>query len=185
MASIKRRAMPAVSHEAASFAEASLWNWTSKLLDLGFRRTDNSLANLGDQLLLALIRIDGQEPMVPPLQVRKHCELAVTGEKDRLYGNEGVRDLRDLVGAAARVRQIGNDEPGHVGQGQNCPSEVLARWLVEVEQDRQVLVLAEFVTEGIKNCFALRREAAKDQDSFFTDGVDNVADFLDCEAGGR
>ena len=116
--------------------------------------------------------------MVPPLQVRKHCELAVTGEKDRLYGNEGVRDLRDLVGAAARVRQIGNDEPGHVGQGQNCPGAVLARWLVEVEQDRQVLVLAEFVTEGIKNCFALRREAAKDQDSFFTDGVDNVADFL-------
>src|SRR4051794_24012046 len=51
--------------------------------------------------------------MVPSLQVRKHCELAVSREKDRLNGNEGVHDLRDLVGAAARVRQIGNDEPGH------------------------------------------------------------------------
>jgi hypothetical protein len=49
---------------------------------------------------------------------------------------------------------------------------------VEVEQDWQVVMLAQLLTNSVENCFTVSSEATEDQHRFRCDGVDNVADLL-------
>ena len=60
----------------------------------------------------------------------------------------------------------------------NSFSDVPIRWLLEIEQDRQVIPFPKFVSDGVEDGFAFWREAAKDEDHLGSDGVDDVADFL-------
>jgi len=46
---------------------------------------------------------------------------------------------------AARVGEIGDNEAGHVGQRGDRPGEVLAGGLLEIEQDWQIITLAEWL----------------------------------------
>src|SRR3954453_7002089 len=120
----------------------------------------------------------GQNPMISSTQVLKHGEFATLRQKDRLNGNRRSRDYRrQLVWDAARVSQVGDDEARQVSQGRNCSCEVLAGWLVEVEQDRHVAPVAQFLAQSVEDCFALRGETPKDEYCLLSDGVDDVADF--------
>jgi hypothetical protein len=51
-----------------------------------------------------------------------------------------------LLRDAARVSQLGNDEAGHAGQQCDSLSNVLSGRKLKVEQDRQVVTLAQFLT---------------------------------------
>ena len=53
-----------LTNDGAPRAEAPLWNWASKLLDLGLSRADHSLPKVGDQAFLAVVAVDRQNPMI-------------------------------------------------------------------------------------------------------------------------
>src|ERR1017187_4658543 len=103
-----------------------------------------------------------QNPMVSPLQIGEHGVLALSFQDDRLHRYDSVWDEgSQLVRHTARVGQIGDDEPGHVGQRGDRPGEVLAGGLLEIEQDRQIIALAELVSNRVENYFSLRRKATQ------------------------
>ena len=56
--------------------------------------------------------------------------------------------------------------------------EVLRLRLVEVEDDRQVAALAEFLAQPLQDCDPAFGEPPEQQHALSTDGVDDVADFL-------
>src|SRR5208283_5686741 len=56
--------------------------------------------------------------------------------------------------------------------------KVFAGRLLEIEQDRQIIALAELVSNRVENHFSLRREAAENEHHFGSDGVNDTADFL-------
>jgi hypothetical protein len=113
------------------------------------------------------------------LKVDEHRVLALPYQQDRADWNNGGWDYhRQFVWDAAWLRQVSDNEPGHIGQGLNRSSEILAGRLVEVEQDREVVALPQFLSQGIEHRLALRREAAEDQHGLGGDGVDGIADLL-------
>lgn len=89
-------------------------------------------------------------------------------------------DCHQLLWDALRIGNIGDYEPGHVRQRRDGLGDVPAGRLVEIEEDWQVVPLAEFISDGVENGFTLRTESAKNQDDFRCDRVDDVADFSDC-----
>jgi hypothetical protein len=76
------------------------------------------------------------------------------------------------------VAQIGNHKPGHVRQRRDGFGNVPVRRLFKVEEDRQIVPLAKLVSDGVEYGLALGREAAKDEDDFGRDRVDDVADLF-------
>src|SRR4051794_24271878 len=87
-------------------------------------------------------------------------------------------DGLQLLGDAARVSQISDDEAGHAGQQRDGFGDVAGGWDIEVEQDRQVVVLTQFLAYGVENRFALWRKTPQDQHRFPRDRVDNLTDLL-------
>src|SRR3954453_24139033 len=79
---------------------------------------------------------------------------------------------------AAWIRQIGNDEPSHVGEGLDRPGQIFAVRLIEVEQDGQEVTLAQLLAQSVKDRFALWREAAQDQHGLGSNGVNDTANSL-------
>src|SRR5260221_14688696 len=55
--------------------------------------------------------------------------------------------------------------------------QIPATRFVKVEQNRDVLVCAQGFSECIKDGFALRREATKNEDGFPGNGVDDLTNF--------
>ncbi len=53
--------------------------------------------------------------------------------------------------------------------------EITAGRLLEIEQDRDVVALPEFLADRFENGFTLVGEASEDQHRFLADGVDHVA----------
>jgi hypothetical protein len=70
----------------------------------------------------------------------------------REVGDDGFQ----LLGDAARVSQVGNDEPRHPGQQRDRLGNVPSGRDLEVEQDRQVVTLAQFLTKSVED---LRRRS--------------------------
>ena len=83
--------------------------------------------------------------------------------------------MSQFVRDALRITQIGNYEPGHVRQRRNRFGDVPVGRLLEIEKDRQVIPLAEFVTDRIENGLALGSDPAKDQDDLGRDGVNETS----------
>src|SRR5690349_17739328 len=96
-------------------------------------------------------------------QVAKHREFALAGQKDRLHRDDsGWNYGRQLVRDALGICSVSNDEANHIGQSLHCTSQVRTSRLVEVEQNWQVVTLAQLVSQSVENCLSLIREAAKD-----------------------
>src|SRR5215217_3863403 len=82
------------------------------------------------------------------------------------------------MGNAARVSEVGDDEPGHAGKCLHRPGDILANRGIEVEDDRDEIPAAQFLPNGIQYRFTLRSEAAQNEDDLRSDGVNDITDFL-------
>src|SRR5262249_14769179 len=81
-------------------------------------------------------------------------------------------------GCTVRIAEIDNDVAGHLRQQFDRVGGVLATRSAEVEDDGSAIALSQFISEGIEDRFALRRESAKDQHDLGGDSVDHTADVL-------
>src|SRR5262249_51091335 len=115
---------------------------------LSFRRGDDVLRERCEQLLRLLVSVHRKHPMeVLWVEVLEHRIKRRTFEQQRLnrYAN-GRDDRLQLLGDAAWVSQVGNDETGHTGQQCDGLSNVPPGRNLKVEEDRQVVTLAQFLT---------------------------------------
>src|SRR5262249_45332493 len=115
---------------------------------LSFRRGDNLLRERCEQLLRLLVSVHRKHPMeILRVEVLEHREKRRTFEQQRLnrYAN-GRDDRLQLLGDAAWVSQVGNDETGHAGQQCDSLSNVPTGWNLELKQDRYVVMPPQFLT---------------------------------------
>ena len=114
------------------------------------------------------------------LPVLKYRVLGIIGLDERLdrygrqVGNDDSQFFRDALG----IGTIGDDEAGHVGQSGDGFGKVAIGRFLDVEDDGQVVALAEFVMQGVKDALTLEREAAEDERDFAGDGVEDVENLL-------
>jgi hypothetical protein len=103
--------------------------------------------------------------------VFEYALFPLRGRKERLYGDgrERRNNRHQLLRDALGVGDVGDHELRHMCQGGNGFGNVTIRRLLEIEQDRQVVPLPQFVTNGVENGFAFGSEAAKNQENFRCD----------------
>ena len=81
-------------------------------------------------------------------------------------------------GDAHRVSQVGDDETSHPGYQRHRLGDVPRGWSSEVEQDREVVTLAQLLAYRVEDCLTLIGKATEDQDRLGGDGIDDVANLL-------
>jgi len=76
------------------------------------------------------------------------------------------------------IGDVSDHEPGHVCQRRDRLQGGLARRLLKVEHDWQVISVPKILPDGIEDCLTLRRESTENEDHLRRDGVEDVADSL-------
>ncbi len=116
--------------------------------------------------------------MIAP-EIGEHAVFALRAQQQRLDRDSQRRDnglqfLRNALG----IRDVGDDEPGHVRQRSHRLREAASSGLLEVKHHGAVAVLPKLPPNRIQHCLALRRESAENQHDLRRDRVDHVADLL-------
>jgi hypothetical protein len=113
--------------------------------------------------------------MVP--EVLEYAILPLRGQEQWLNRN-GWKCRKSTPAGCSWHRCVGDHEFCHVRQRRDSLRDVTAGWLLEIEEHRQVVPLAEFLTDGVENDSSFRGEATKDQDDLGCDRINDVADLL-------
>src|SRR3954452_21108310 len=121
-------------------------NMAPQLLNVGLGRTDHALAKIGQQVLLAVVAVDLQEPLYGAGEV-EHAWLLLHRQNDGLHrhrgeiGHEGAQFLQHAFG----IRDVCNDKPGHARKQRDRLSSVSGCWALEIEGYRQAATIAQLV----------------------------------------
>ena len=81
-------------------------------------------------------------------------------------------------GALTGIGEIDNDEAGQVRKGDYGFREISACRFVEVEDNRQVIVLPKFLSESIEDCLSLKGEFLRVPHDLGRDGVNYITKFF-------
>jgi len=133
----------------------------------------------GKQGIEVGIPIDRQYPVGGMGEIAEHAVFAPRSFEKWLYGysecgSDGIEFLRNT----AWVGEVGNDKTGEMGKCPDGFGEVAATRFLKVEQDGQVSVSTEFVSQCVQHSFPFRGEATKNEHGFLRNGVDDLTDFL-------
>ena len=121
-------------------------NMAPQLLNLGRGRTDHALAKIGNQVLLAVVAVDLQEP---PVRGGRGRTCLAPPASSRMMGSPAPRGdwarWCELLQHAFGIGDVCNDEPGHARKQRDRLTSVSACWALEIERYRQAATVAQLV----------------------------------------
>ncbi len=117
-----------------------------------YSRRDHAIAQISEEFSRTAVPVSVEDPGKSSEEV-EHARLLLIRDDDRLHGDRrAIRDDRArLLQHTLRIRNVRDDEPRHAREQRDRLVRRSASELLEVEDDRDVVALAELIAQRVEH----------------------------------